>query len=165
MTYRSIIMPLVVHAAMTGCATSQKDGLDFQVNPVHMSHDLAYSTDRLHRLKIGEVDSVESSYEFYMAYDVKMLYQLLDTQQFTEQRKERIFGQIRLISVMHEKYPVAEWEEDRQLIEIFKEAQSRDMKQTEWFRCRDWSQPMWAEESKCPCNKQGLGTASQPPQP
>jgi hypothetical protein len=115
----------------------------------HILHSAAFTIDRLHRLKIGEQVSVEQSMENSLSADAKDMYELLRSGKVSEEEVNKIYGMLRLLSVMNEKFELVQWRSDQKLLNIFREAQENDQEHTNKLRCFNWKKPMWIEKDGC----------------
>jgi hypothetical protein len=107
------------------------------------------SVGALHQIKIGEVPRLESHLEAVLALDIIGMSQELEGTSLSESDRERIVKMMVLVSVMNEKFEIESWRKNVELQNIFKKAQAQEPNEAKSFRCKDWSQPMWAEVPEC----------------
>lgn len=112
-------------------------------------HSVAYTVDRLHRLKIGEQLSVERSMEKSLSANAKDMYELLRSGKVSDEEENMIYGMLRLLSVMNEKFEFMQWRTDQKLLNIFRDAQEHDQEHTKKLRCFNWNKPMWIDKDGC----------------
>ena len=144
---------LLLFLLLAACSSTTKNPKDLPFDLQHYNYDASSGIDRLHKLKLGDIDSVRNSYEFDLAFDGKILYEAANEYSVSPEQKQSIYGMLRLMSVLNEKYPVKAWQSDSELLEIFSAVQKLDPAQTEDMRCRDWSKPMWVGSVECARNK------------
>ena len=115
----------------------------------HLIGFTAITTERLHRIKIGEVESLERSLEQHLAQDAKAMYRILGRDDTTPRDAQRIYDTLRLLAVMNEKFEIEHWRNDAELMDIFLKAQTNDLEHTEKLRCNNWRKPMWVGTDDC----------------
>ena len=130
-------------------ATSKEVVLPELTYPSYLIRESTLTADKLHRIKLGEIKSVENSMEFEIAVDAKAMDEILSGNKATKQEAEKMFNTLRLLSVMNEKLEIKQWRTDSELLKIFKKAHENDPDHASKLRCRDWSKPMWAGTKGC----------------
>jgi hypothetical protein len=109
-----------------------------------------FAVDRLHRIKIGEIKSVEDSMESDIALDAEFLfYPLTQAKDITEEERTSIYTRLIMLSVMNEKFNIEQWKQNKNLQKIFTKVQTIDPELTSKFRCFNWEKPMWADRGNC----------------
>ena len=130
-------------------ASSKEVVLPELTYPAYLMREATFATDKLHRIKLGEIKSVEDSLEFEIAVDAKAMSEILSGHKATKQETEKMFKSLRLFSVMNEKFEIKQWRSDPVLLKIFKNAQENDPAHTAKLRCYNWSKPMWVNNNSC----------------
>jgi len=115
----------------------------------HIVGFTAITAERLHRIKIGEVESLERSLEQLLAQDAKAMYRILARDDTTPRDSQRIYDTLRFLAVMNEKFEIEHWQTDAELMDIFRKAQNNDLEHTEKLRCNNWKKPMWVDTDGC----------------
>lgn len=130
-------------------ATSEEIQLSDISFPTHTVHNAAFTIDRLHKLKLGDIKSVENSMEFGLMVDAKVMHEIITSQKPTVQETTQLYRTLRLLSVMNEKFEIKQWRSDLELLKIFKQAQDNDPTHTSKLRCFNWDKPMWVDTKGC----------------
>ena len=74
-------------------------------------HLLGWKIEYLHRVNIGDVDGLRSELQDWMVWDGFAIWQFLQKGQLTPKEQEQAYGQLRLMAIQYEKYPVAKWKD------------------------------------------------------
>src|SRR6202007_817896 len=85
-------------------------------------HVLGMRIEYLHRVNIGDVDGLRGELQDWMVWDAFAIWQLVQRGKLTPNQREQAYGQLRLMAIQNEKYPVAKWRDNAQLQDIFKAA-------------------------------------------
>lgn len=98
----------------------------------------------LQYFNIDQPDEARKSLALDLSSIIFGLNQLLPHETCFENEAElsRAWGMIRVLAVMHEHYPVPEWEKDEQILSILKKAKENDSDHTAKVRGRDWSKQL-----------------------
>ena len=115
----------------------------------HIAHSAVYTIDSLHKLKLGDVKSVEDSMEFGLMVDAKVMHEIITSRKSTKEETTKLYQMLRLLSVMNEKIEIKQWRSDSELLKIFKQAQENDPTHTSKLRCFNWEKPMWVDTKGC----------------
>jgi hypothetical protein len=115
----------------------------------HGLYDTTHDVDTLHRFKIGKSESLEAELEQDVLLDATLLNSLLKDKALSESDRKRINGDLRLISVMNEKFTIESWRSDKEFVKVLEAAQHDDEAHVAKLRCFDWSQPMWVGKPLC----------------
>ena len=103
----------------------------------------SYSLGLLHTIKMGNMNKAITRIEETIIGDVIVIDELINESYVTDEEKALAYSQLNLLSVMNEKFNIPLWKKDKKLTSIFNKIQEMDPEKTKWFRCRDWSKPMW----------------------
>ena len=117
--------------------------------PTHTVQNAGFTIDRLHKLKLGDIKSVEDSMEFGLMVDAKVMYEIITSRKKTKEETKKLYQMLRLLSVMNEQIEIKQWRSDTELLNIFKQAQDNDPIHTSKLRCFNWEKPMWVDTKGC----------------
>ena len=117
--------------------------------PTHTAQSAVFTIDRLHKLKLGDIKSVEDSMEFWLMVDAKVMHEIITSRESTKEETTKLYQMLRLLSVMNEKFVIKQWRSDSELLKIFKQAQENDQTHTSKLRCFNWEKPMWVDTKGC----------------
>ena len=106
-------------------------------------HLLGFKIEYLHRVNIGDVDGLRNELQEWMVWDALAIWQLVQKDRLTSEQREQAYGQLRLMAIQAEKYPVAKWRDNAELQNIFKAALDENPKHAASLRAKNWSRPMW----------------------
>lgn len=116
----------------------------------YLLYTQANSMDLLHRMKIGEVKSVEYLMESNTASDAQFIYAIAkESKVISEERRKSIYKQLIIFSIMNEKYDVSQWKNNKDLQSIFKEVQLDNPQFTSEVRSWCWKKPWWSCKEDC----------------
>src|SRR5438552_14703346 len=85
-------------------------------------HLLGFKIEYLHRVNIGDFDGLRNELQEWMVWDALAIWQLVQKGRLTPSQREQAYGQLRLMAIQYEKYPVAKWRDNAELQGIFKAA-------------------------------------------
>ena len=135
---------------ITSCSTLQPQSESSQLNPLisitEKSHqEMVFRIGHLHLININDVDGLKDYLQFLIYVDALGLYYATQEFNLSADEIKSIYSGLRLMSVQNEKYPVAMWNENKELLELFKIAQEDDPAHTELLRSKNWNKPMWID--------------------
>ncbi|WP_075185462.1 hypothetical protein [Teredinibacter haidensis] len=104
-------------------------------------YDVRLPFTALQYFNINKPDEARHSLTRDLSNTIYGLGQLLPYEECFENEAEldRAWGMIRVLAVMHEKYPVPEWKNNELILSILQKAKEIDPAQTAGVRNRDWS--------------------------
>ena len=91
----------------------------------------------------GNVDGLRSELQDWMVFDSFAIWQLLQQGRLTPKEQEQAYGQLRLMAIQYEKYPVVKWKDNAELQSIFKAALEENPEHAASIRAKNWKRPMW----------------------
>ena len=135
---------------ITSCSSLQSQSETSELNPLISStektqQEMVFRIGHLHQININDIDGLTEWLQFLIYVDALALYYATQEFNLSDEEIESIYSALRLMSVQHEKYPVAEWNENKELLEIFEAVQKDDPKHTELLRSKNWNKGMWVD--------------------
>ena len=144
---KSITILVATLVLMTGC--SSKESLPEISYIKYLSHQSAFSVERLHRIKIKDVESLESHLEQLVVFNVIEMFNLLKSTDLSEVEKQSIESQLILIAVMNEKFKIENWDKNEEMQNILENIIQEYPVKSKELSCLNWKEPMWVGEDEC----------------
>ncbi|TMH01606.1 MAG: hypothetical protein E6H67_16805 [Betaproteobacteria bacterium] len=149
----SLLLFSVVAAALMQTSSARSEVTETTIEPLptentvptfmYERHLLGWKIEYLHRVNIGDVDGLRSELQDWMVWDGFAIWQFLQKGQLTPKEQEQAYGQLRLMAIQYEKYPVAKWKDNAELQSIFKAALEENPERAATIRAKNWKRPMW----------------------
>ena len=133
--------------ALAGCATAP-DAPSVAKSQAPAGDEIAYAVVRssvLHSLNVNDTNSLRELHETWLAGDIRSLWARVQPNSLfalTTQDRARAMRALRLLAVQNERYPVAVWNSDPEIVAILNASISDDQAQTAELRARNW-QKSW----------------------
>lgn len=143
------IVGFALGAGLTSATSKENPWLEL-THPVYFIREADHEAEMLHRIKLGDIKSVENSMEFDISVDAKAMNEILSSRKSSKEEAEAMLKSLRLLSVMNEKFEIKQWRSDAELQKIFKNAQKSDPAHIAHLRCKNWNKPMWVGADGCP---------------
>ncbi|AQA17457.1 hypothetical protein BST95_03600 [Halioglobus japonicus] len=115
----------------------------------YLLHQQVRTISILHYLQLGLDDEAANHIASWEAYSTKDLHQLAKRYDLGDEQVRKIYSHIRIMAVQNEKFPIEQWQEDSELMEIFEYAIEQDPEHARQLRCSDWSKPKWVGNYGC----------------
>jgi hypothetical protein len=103
--------------------------------------------EKLHRLKIGDVQSVEASMSKELGIAIIEMRAMLLDPGLLEKDRTRIRRMLVLLAAFQTNHSIAAWRENTEIIDTLDWARVALPECYERFLCYDWSKPMWAKKT------------------
>lgn len=107
----------------------------------------ASNLEILHRLKIGEQQSVEESLAHKIMFNAIAMKQAISRGE--ADNLEDIWKILALIAVMDEKFNIQMWKRNEEFQSILTSARTHDPSYIRSLRCKNWEKPMWSSDGDC----------------
>ncbi|WP_444935413.1 hypothetical protein ACJJIW_13210 [Microbulbifer sp. JMSA004] len=137
--YLSLLLSIAVNAAASECPHENSESV-----LQDSLYDIRLPFTALQYFNINQPDEARKRLAEDLSNIIYGLNQLLPHEGCFESEAElnRAWGMIRVLAVMHEKYPVPEWEDDKVVLSLLQKAKEKDPAHTATVRGRDWSKQL-----------------------